>query len=337
MEGESEPAIWVVRAGRGSTFAADFEGLGVVGIGFGVQTSVEAHSPEQIRELVRSASETDAPQTIAGHAGQLNRFANELRAGDVVITPDSGTRELLFGEAVGGYEFHQKPLVGDFCHYRRVRWIGRRSRDLLPQRVLYSLGSLSTVFQPGGREQLMALMHEEPVPDRVSSDDGGTDAVDAGGENLLADLQARSEELISARIAQLDAYETQDLVAGVLRAMGFHARVSPPGTDQGVDIVASRDPLGLEQPVKVQVKARPNSRTGAPEVSQLAGNIGSGERGMFVSTGGFTREVSIHPSAQRLVLVDGEALRDLVLEYYDRLDNDAQALVPLRRVYFPTD
>lgn len=87
----------------------------------------------------------------------------------------------------------------------------------------------------------------------------------------------------------------------------------------------------------MQVKARPNSRSGAPEVIQLAGNVSTGEKGIFVSTGGFTKEAETHPAAHAIARVDGLRLRELVVEYYDRLESDVKALLPLRRLYFPSD
>lgn len=146
---------------------------------------------------------------------------------------------------------------------------------------------------------------------------------------------AEDGEFVDAAIAQLDAFEAQSLVAGLLRAMDYHTTESPPGADQGVDIVASRDPLGLEQRVKVQVKARPNTRSGAPELVQLAGNVSPGERSMFVSTGASPVRPKHIQQRRAISRVDGQRLRELVLSYYDRLDGETRALLPLRRLYFP--
>ena len=38
-----------------------------------------------------------------------------------------------------------------------------------------------------------------------------------------------------------------------------------------------------------------------------------------------------------MTLIDAERLQTLLVEYYDRLDQDAKSLVPLRRLYFPSD
>lgn len=328
-----KPTCWVVRAGDGGKYIADFEDQGIAAIGF-EDLDVSGLS----RKDLRSALEKVKPgkkERIAGDAGTLFRFANTIQVGDIIVSPDGATRELLFGEVTGPYEYRSQPAIGSFHQVRKVKWGDRHSRDVLPKRVLYSLGSVLTVFKPSGQDLLLALYEGVPLP----KDDNGSSAdsdSDVPADDLLADLQARSEELIRSRLAELDGYEMQDLVGGLLRAMGYHTQISPPGADQGVDIVASRDPLGVEQAVKVQVRARPTTRSGATDIRELAGVLATTEKGLFVSSGGFTREAASDPSAQRITLVDGDRLQELVVDYYDQLDQDVQALVPLRRLYFPT-
>jgi predicted Mrr-cat superfamily restriction endonuclease len=36
-----------------------------------------------------------------------------------------------------------------------------------------------------------------------------------------------------------------------------------------------------------------------------------------------------------MTLIDAERLQELLVEYYDRLDQDTKSLVPLRRLFFP--
>lgn len=305
----------------------------MVAIGFRLDESAVGLSRAQLTEKIGSAFSAKK-EKLAGMAGALFRFANEMREGDVVIVPDGSTRELLFGVIESDYQFSATPVVGNFRHFRKVHWRGRHERDVLPKRILYSLGAISTIFKPKGQDTLIALMEGKVTTDAAVQETAESD--EAEEEDIFADLQSRSEELIRSRFAELDGYEMQDVVAGILRAMGFHTQVSPPGADRGVDIVASRDPLGVEQPIKVQVKARPNTRSGAPEVRELAGVLGQGEKGIFVSSGGFTKEAYTDPGAARITFVDGERLQSLLVEYYDRLDQDVQSLVPLRRLYFPS-
>lgn len=56
----------------------------------------------------------------------------------------------------------------------------------------------------------------------------------------------------------------EQLVAAILRAMGYKARVTPKGPDRGVDVIASPDGLGLEEPrIKAEVKHRPKTPIGS--------------------------------------------------------------------------
>jgi predicted Mrr-cat superfamily restriction endonuclease len=67
-------------------------------------------------------------------------------------------------------------------------------------------------------------------------------------------------------------YDFQKLVGALLVGMGYHVpRISPPGPDGGVDVVAYRDPLGVTSPrLKVQVKHRDQKVT-VKEVRELEG------------------------------------------------------------------
>lgn len=330
-------SFWVVRAGSGGRHAQEFWDGGFVAIGFDPMPSVEGMTREQVRAKASEAFPEESSRARAGFAGMLYRFANEISVGDAVITPDGETRELLLGEVTGRYEYRDPAPVGGFHHVRAVQWAKRESRDKLPQRVLYSLGSTLTVFQPKGVPFLSALYDGslvdsgpdgEPESDEVEEEDETVD--------LFADLQSRATELIKNAIADLDGYESQELVAGIYRAMGYYATATGPGADGGVDVVASRDPLGVEPPViKTQVKARPSTRSSPDEIRALAGVITEGDRGVFVSTGGFTGPAESEASARRITLIDMDRLYTLVVEHYDRLDKDSASLVPLRRLYFP--
>jgi hypothetical protein len=43
----------------------------------------------------------------------------------------SPTGDLVFGEAVGDYEFRESPVLADHRHVRRVKWLGRWNRDIV--------------------------------------------------------------------------------------------------------------------------------------------------------------------------------------------------------------
>ena len=154
---------------------------------------------------------------------------------------------------------------------------------------------------------------------------------------VIDDVKARADELIRDRLAKLSGYEFQGLVAEVLRGMGYVAKLGPRGKDVGVDVLAHPDPFGFSDPrIKVQVKHRGEQAT-RPELQALSGALHQNEYGLFVSTGGFTKDAEswVAQSGKPITLVDGEAFVVLLLEHYERLDAEATALVPLRRVWIP--
>ena len=153
------------------------------------------------------------------------------------------------------------------------------------------------------------------------------------------EVKAQADELIADLISQLDPYDFQDLVAGVLRAMGFRAVSSPPGPDRGIDIIAHPDPFGFERPrIKVQVKHRQGS-VGGPEMRSFLGTLRAGDSGLYVSTGGFTRDAMLEAERSRepVKLLDRDDFIRLLLEHYEVLDSEFKAQVPLRKVWVPAE
>lgn len=86
------------------------------------------------------------------------------------------------------------------------------------------------------------------------------------------------------------------IVAGLLRSLGYKMRVSDTGPDRGKDIVASPDGFGFESPrIVVEVKHRKGAM-GAPDVRSFLGGRHPQDKGLYVSTGGFTREARMRQS-----------------------------------------
>lgn len=143
---------------------------------------------------------------------------------------------------------------------------------------------------------------------------------------------------IDARLDSLDAYEFQNLVAELLKSMGYYVRhVSPPGADGGLDILAFRDPLGTQPPhIKVQVKHR-EQKMDVKEVRQLAGILHKeSDIGLLVSSGGFTRDADreIAQASKHLDRIDRDRLLELWVQHYGALSEKGRRLLPLVPVYF---
>lgn len=139
-------------------------------------------------------------------------------------------------------------------------------------------------------------------------------------------------------LKQMKPYDFQELVAGLLRAMGYHvAWVAPPGKDGGLDILAFPDPLGTRPPrIKVQVKRQQQSVT-VDGLRSFMAVLGEGDVGLFVNTGGFTKDAQDEARQQatrKVTLVGIERLYDLWIEYYEKLDDVTRRRMPVRPIYF---
>lgn len=72
--------------------------------------------------------------------------------------------------------------------------------------------------------------------------------------------------------------------------MGYKTQVSPAGADRGKDIIASPDGFGFENPrIIVEVKHR-REQMGSQQIRSFIGGRHKDDRGLYVSTGGFTKD-----------------------------------------------
>ena len=342
----TSPHLWVVRAGRGGVAADRFLEGEYIEVSFGAKSlgaSAKGMSREQLVERLRELQPEGKPGRLINTAGQLFRFYEEMAIGDDVLTYDAEQRRYLFGSVAGGAEHVPEHEGADACYRRRVKWSHRVDRDQLSVETRNTLGSILTLFRPS--EEAAA----EVRACRVSLDAPPALAVDAkppgpAQEAVVLDeigvaTEQKSHDFIEDRIARLDPYQMQDLVAGTLRAMGYKSRVSPPGPDGGHDIFASPDGLGLQEPrIFVEVKPR-TAQMGAPAIRAFLGGRRPGDRSLYVSTGGYTKDARAEAARASvpLTLVDLRQLRELVVDFYEKLDPETKQLVPLRRLYWPIE
>jgi restriction system protein len=160
---------------------------------------------------------------------------------------------------------------------------------------------------------------------------------------LLTVVTEEAQEMawaqVSSFLQELKPYEFQMLVEDLLRAMGYHlAWVAPPEKDRGfVNFVIYSDPLGLSIPrIKVHVlqSGQPVLLEGLKAFISL---LGSGDAGIFFSSGGFTSSVraqAIALGTPRVSLIDMEDFFDLWVEYYEKLTPAGRQRFPLQSINF---
>lgn len=173
----------------------------------------------------------------------------------------------------------------------------------------------------------------------VGPDDEPTDETAEKDNSMNLDLlESDAREGIKRYIVSKSPYEFQDLVAGLLRAMGYHTPfVAPKGKDGGIDIIAYLDPLGAQTPrIKVQVKHKPDTAIGASEVRALSGVLKAGDIALFVTSGTYSADARNAASGNDkfLRLIDGDEFIEMWQEYYDKMTDDDKNMLPLKRISF---
>ncbi|MDR5776101.1 MULTISPECIES: restriction endonuclease [unclassified Caballeronia] len=197
---------------------------------------------------------------------------------------------------------------------------------------LYAQWKAAQLRDPSGLSYASAKLSEQ------SDLTFDVDAETASMTYEQAEEQAWGE--IEQHLLKMPPYDFQDLVSDLLRAMSYHIGwVSPPGKDDGVDIIANNDPLGTRPPrIKVQVK-RVAHRVDTDGLKSFIAIINEDDVGLFISTGGFTRDAQSFARNQerrKITLIDSERLIELWIQFYSKLDDKARARMPLTPIYFLT-
>lgn len=145
--------VWLVRAGEGSRHAQRFASGAVIAIGWpnieGLRDLRDV-SEETILSLLRASPTVSSPEA---DAAELVAFRDEMRIGDVVITPDADQRDVLVGEITGDYQFLDPSPADDYRHVRSVSWYGRWDRDLLPDHLRRETNYRRTLRRLSNRDE----------------------------------------------------------------------------------------------------------------------------------------------------------------------------------------
>ncbi len=340
--------MWMVRAGRESIYIDEFSSEGIVAIGWDKLGYIEkGTSKSTLIRIYKNAYPHQSSGQIQNGASQVVRFINDLAIGDFVVTYDRDRRLYLLGQIESDSVWQPTLLTDEMPNIRHVNWTHKIARDRLSASSKNTLGAIQTLFEIKGkvakelREKSIPIDATEESVETIKNIDEQNAEIDALVEQeTRAELLGQVEESIQDRIAQLDWESMQELVAGILRAMGYRTVVSPRGADRGVDIFASPDGLGLEEPrIFVEVKHRPSQSMGSQNVRSFLGGRSNNDKCLYVSTGGFTKDARYEADRSNiplrlLTLVD---LRKLLVEHYENLDEGVRSLIPLKRVYVLAD
>ena len=326
--------IWAIRAGAAGQADAIFVAANQVALSFsevGAEIGDLPASRGAFKEALGRTS-LSKREALPIHAGQLYRFVHEVQIGDRVIYPRKSDRTLLWGEISGPYVY-EPDASREYAHRRSVCWLSKLSRDAFSQGALYELGSALTLFEVKSFAEEF-LRKFDGAARSVTAQPAASDDT---SETVARDIAETTRDFISKKIrADLKGYPLEPFIADLFRAMGYRAHATRAVRDDGIDVVAHRDELGIEPPIlKIQVKAQ-DANIGADQVKAFFAMVHDRDVGIFVTTGNYTSTATDFARTKaNLKLINGVELVSLVQKYYDLLDLKYRQMIPLRRMLVP--
>jgi predicted Mrr-cat superfamily restriction endonuclease len=316
------PEVFCVRADYG-TFASAFIKGGFAGIGWLDNYDLsKLKSKEELYPLYKKAHPQDTSNVVIGQqVGQIARFLFDIRAGDYVITPAANT-ELLQVGVIGPDPSYFYSDANDGClfhHRRRVNW--------LPQ--TFRRSSFSVPFQNTIRSSLTVFS--------VSQKDHFFDVI--GLKKLVSAAPAQIYDPYHAvleQLLELNDKEFEILITHLLAGLGFEgAEHTGKSGDGGVDATGELNVANLAKiKIFVQVKRyKLGTKIAAKEVKKLRQSIPNGGQGAFITTTEFQNaasDVALEAGFQRIGLVNGRQLVDLLVEHWSDIPVEFQDKLKLK-------
>ena len=337
------PKLYLARAGRNGEDEdlALEHNLAIIGFR-DIPSLAEADDYDAVAKLVSEAIPDERPRRRGNFAGQLWAFAVAMQQGDLVVLPRKLTSQIAIGRVKERYQFSH--VNSEMRHTRPVQWLKTDTpRATFEQDLLNSFGAFMTVCNISRNDaarRTAAVLEGRPDPGPLVTT--ATKSKQAPSTEVQAetvpDLVQMAQDQIVARIqSRFSGHALTRLVDGVLAVEGWVTKVSPPGPDGGVDILAGRGSLGLDGPrLCVQVKSQ-QSPADVTVYRTLQGTMHafSAEQGLLVCWGGFNRAV-LQAAKQghfTVRLWDSSDLVGAIYRNYDRLPADIRAELPLKRVW----
>jgi restriction system protein len=327
----NKQTIWGIHGGRTGDADSLFLKRNYIALGWravGNLSQIKADR-EAFKAKVADTYPDYKPGAVPVSAGQLYRFACEMKPGDLVIYPSKNDRQIHIGRVNSEYKYAPNVEEG-YPNLREVNWLRSFPRTHFTQGALYEIGSAMSLFQVKNyADEFLAVLEGKAASAPPAADE--TVAV------VAESIEQTTRDFILKQLAQeLKGHPFASFVAHLLQTMGYRTRVSPEGADGGIDIIAHKDELGFEPPIiKVQVKSGEGS-IGDPIVSALYGKVERDEYGLVVTLGSFTPPAkNFARNKSNLRLIDGDELVGLVLQHYEQFDSSYKGLIPLKRVYVP--
>ena len=346
--------LWMIRAGRRGERENDAINLGKALVGFSEVGDLTGCDRQAIFAALQEAYPDTGRKTLLNFTAQLNQLVNRIETGDYVVMPRKSTDVVALGIIKGDYRYEKDEL--GYHHTRTVEWKREdQPRASFKQDLLYSFGASMTVCEiqrNSAMERVKAVMEIGTDPGPLVSTPQIRDAViepfphteeeaDQADESDFDLKEIASQQVISLIKSEFAGHALAELVDEILRAEGYKTKISPPGPDQGVDILAAGGNLELGgESICVQVKSG-DGASNHNTVLRLIGSVANtgASTGLLVSTGGVNvpaqKELDKPNNFFRIRLWQMDDLLRALFRNYDNLSAETRAKLPIERIWAP--
>lgn len=328
---EEARTIWGIHSYDDNLFLKKHTlGLGWANIG---DLSTIEPTREAFKTRYAEAFPEDKPAAIPGSAGMLYRFLYEMQEGDYVVFPSKSDRMINIGVVDGPYFYNPSYIdtPHGYVQQRKVKWLKHLPRTAFSQGALYEFGAAQSLFTVKNyADEVMAALDPGFKASTGLAIDDDDETIGATADEIK---QSTIDFILKTLSRDLKGYSLEDFVADLLQAMGYRTTVSSKGGDSGIDIVAYKDELPPR--ILVQVKSK-DGNVSESTIQSLKGAMREGDYGLFVTLSSYTKNAKKYLDSTPIIRgIDGPALADLILKYYDQMSERYQKIIPLKMVYIP--
>ncbi|MCE9651848.1 MAG: restriction endonuclease [Nitrosarchaeum sp.] len=324
--------LWLVRAGRYGEQEQGALNHNLVAIGWDELPSLSGiKEKEDLEELYSKTYPNEKKMQKVNRVGQIWSFLTKIKKGDLVALPLKTQSAIAIGEISGDYEY--KEIAGNIKHIRGVKWLKTIPRSEFDQDILFSLGAFLTVgrVRRDDAEERVRKMLKGEKSVSIST-------IEKEVDELTFDLeQMAKDKLMKYLEAKFSGHSLASLIDELLKVQGYVTKISPPGPDGGVDILAGSGPLGFDNPkICIQVKSS-KSPVDVKVLRELEGVAKSfrAEYGIMVAWGGLTKiaDQEIGRSFFSTRLWDSGKVVEEILKHYEKFSDELKAELPLKRIW----
>lgn len=343
------PRLWIVRAGahgERELAAIDKNRLFPGFLEVGDLSKLE--NRDDILNHLQEILPDEGKNRLRNFAAQLNQFVNKIKVGDYVVMPRKVTNGVAIGLVKGPYEYD---IESDFKHSRVVEWQEESlPRDTFKQDLRHSFGAFMTICEikrNSALERVETVLATGSDPGAILGKQGQAPQVnsindedDSEAEDYQTDIEdIANQQIISLIKSEFAGHALADLVAEIMRIEGYTTKVSPPGPDGGVDILAAGGALGLgEDRICVQVKSG-DGAANHDVVLRLIGSVSNSQAqtGLLVSIGGVNAvaQKELDNNFFKLRLWQMPDLLKALFRTYGELSDETRTKLPLKQIWAP--